>query len=124
MSAELTWNGAAVEALVEKALRIGIDKTTSDATIEAKKLVHVDTATLQGSIYPEPAKVNGDGQMEGAYGPHDVAYAIFQEFLLGEAMPDGGERTRRGGKPFMRPSAATAEKNLTGNIQDAWRGLQ
>jgi hypothetical protein len=119
----LEWHGDEMSALVERALRLGIDRTTSEASIEAKGLVHIDTALLQGSIYPEPAKKNDAGQIEGAYGPHDIAYAAAQEFILGEKMPDGGTRTRKGGKPYMRPSMATAEKRLPGNIADAYRSL-
>jgi hypothetical protein len=110
-------------AKVERALMLGIDKTTSEGTIDAKRLVNRDTTTLQGSIFPEPAKVNGSGQVEGVYGPHDVEYAKYQEFLPGETMPDGQPRRRKGGKPYMRPSMRTVEKNLAPNIQAAYRGL-
>jgi hypothetical protein len=133
MSVELTWNGAAIQEAVERALVLGIDRTTSDAAIEAKRLVNVDTSTLQGSIYPEPAKIIDD-RVEGAYGPHDVDYAIWQEFALGQQTPEyastasgktysEGPRQRSGGKPYMRPSAANAEKALPGNIAAAYRGL-
>jgi hypothetical protein len=119
----LEWHGAEAIARATRALKLGIDKTTSEATIEAKRLVNIDTSTLQGSIFPEPATLNKDGQMEGAYGPHDVAYAVEQEFLQGEQMPDGITRERRGGKPYMRPSMRTAEEKLSGNIVDAYRSL-
>jgi hypothetical protein len=119
----LEWNGAEAIAKATRALQIGIDKTTSDATIEAKRLVNRDTTTLQGSIYPEPAKLTAEGQMEGAYGPHDVEYAVVQEFLQGETMPDGTTRDRKGGKPYMRPSQTNAAEKLPGNIVDAYRGL-
>jgi hypothetical protein len=138
MSATLDWHGKEMSDLVEHALRLGIDKTASEGSIEAKGLVHFDTTTLQGSIRPDPAKKNADGQIEGAYGPHratnpeneeDVmTYAVYQEFLPGEWMPDpSGEgetmRRRRGGKPYMRPSMKTVEKNLPGNIAAAYRSL-
>jgi hypothetical protein len=124
----LTWHGAEALANVVKALQIGIDKTTSQGTIEAKRLVNRDTTTLQGSIHPEPARVNEAGQVEGAYGPHDVAYAVFQEFMPGEWMPDpdgDGESLRRrwGGKPYMRPSQKTVEDRLLPNILEAWRAV-
>jgi hypothetical protein len=123
MSATLDWHGKEMSDLVEHALRLGIDKTASEGAIEAKGLVHIDTALLQGSIYPEPAKKNADGEIEGAYGPHDIVYAAAQEFLLGEKLPDGGTRTRKGGKPYMRPSMKTVEKSLPGNIAAAYRSL-
>jgi hypothetical protein len=119
----LEWHGAEVIEKATRALKLGIDKTTSEASIEAKRLVNIDTSTLQGSIYPEPAKLNAEGQMEGAYGPHDVAYAVEQEFLQGETMPDGEVRARNGGKPYMRPSQTTAAEKLPGNIVDAYRGM-
>lgn len=119
----MEWFGGARKADIERALKLGIDKTTSDAAIDAKRLVNIDTSTLQGSIFPEAAKPNADGQIEGAYGPHDVDYAALQEFLPGEQMPDGTPRTRSGGKPYMRPSKAEAEKKLMPNIQAAYKGL-
>jgi len=117
------WFGDAARERIERALVLGIDKTTGDASIEAKRLVHRDTTTLQGSISPEPAKVNESDQVEGAYGPHDVDYAALQEFLPGEQMPDGSTRQRKGGKPYMRPSKANAESKLMPNIAAAYRGL-
>lgn len=120
---DVTWNGKEAMAKVERALKLGIDKTTSQGSIEAKRLVHIDTSTLQGSIYPEPAKLNDSGQIEGIYGPHDIAYAKFQEFVPGEQMPDGETRTRAGGKPYMRPSMKVVEKNLAPNITEAYKGL-
>lgn len=131
----LDWHGAEMTALVERALQLGIDKTSGEASIAAKGLVHVGkSALLQGSIRPDPAKKNDAGQIEGAYGPHDVDYAIWQEFKLGERSPEyrstasgktysEGPRQRSGGKPYMRPSMATAEKKLPGNIADAYQGL-
>ena len=119
----LEWCGAQAKERVERALVLGIDRTTGDAAIEAKRLVNIDTATLQGSIRPEAAHLNAEGQVEGLYGPHDVAYAAEQEFLPGEQMPDGGTRQRKGGKPYMRPSKASAEQKLVPNIAAAYRGL-
>lgn len=120
----LEWFGDQQKAKVELALRRGIDRTTSEGTIEAKRLVNVRTATLQGSIYPEPAKVNAEGQVEGVYGPHDVEYAVYQEFLPTELMPDGTPRRKRGGKPYMRPSMKLVLRNLRDNIAAAYRGIR
>lgn len=116
----LDWHGGEMTAKVIRALKIGIDKTTSDASIEAKRLVNIDTSTLQGSIRPEAAAENSNGQIVGIYGPHDVEYAAWQEFLPGEQMPDGATRERSGGKPYMRPSMAKAEEEIGKNIRDAY----
>ena len=133
MSTEIKWHGKEAIDKAIKALKVGIDKTTSIGTIEAKTLVNKDTTALQGSIYPEPAKINDQGQVEGVYGPHraanpasgeDVAtYATYQEFDLGERMPDGSTRDRKGGKPYMRPSMRKAESVLMDNIVKAYKGL-
>jgi hypothetical protein len=130
---ELKWYGKEATDRAIKALKLGIDKTTSIGTIEAKTLVNKDTTALQGSIYPEPAKMNDDGQIEGVYGPHRAAnpssgedvttYATYQEFDLGEQMPDGSTRDRKGGKPYMRPSMRKAESVLMDNIVKSYKGL-
>ncbi|MFA5130497.1 MAG: hypothetical protein WC477_06335 [Patescibacteria group bacterium] len=130
---EMKWYGKEATDKAIRALRIGIDKTTSIGTIEAKNLVNKDTTALQGSIYPEPAKLNDQGQVEGVYGPHRAAnpasgedvttYATYQEFYLGERMPDGSTRERKGGKPYMRPSMRKAESVLMDNIVKAYKGL-
>lgn len=129
----MKWYGQEAIAKATRALMMGIDKTTSDATIEAKRLVHIKDTILQGSIMPEPAKLNDDKQIEGTYGPHDVDYAIWQEFMLGEKTPEytstvtgktyaEGTRQRKGGKPYMRPSMRKAEQSLMGNIIKAYKG--
>jgi hypothetical protein len=119
----LEWFGEQAKDRVTRALHLGIDKTTSEGAIAAKHLVNRDTTALQGSIYPEPSKVNEEGQVEGVYGPHDIAYAAVQEFLPGEKMPDGSTRERKGGKPYMRPSYEEAKAKLMPNIAAAYRGL-
>ena len=106
---DFNWHGPEMKAKVERALMRGIDKTTSQAAITAKRLVHIDTSTLQGSISPDPARVEGD-EVVGQFSTHDVAYAKPQEFLPPE----------KGGKPYMRPAADEAAKNLAGNIRKAW----
>lgn len=120
------WYGPEAMAKVERALMMAIDKTTSDGAIEAKDPVHKDTTLLQGSIFAVPAKKTSEGIIEGIYGPHDVDYAVFQEFLPGESMPDppGGVRVRSGGKPYLRPSMKTAEKKLPENIVAAYRKVE
>jgi hypothetical protein len=133
MASELNWNGKAMEDLITKAVRYGVDKTLYDGMAEAKRLVHKDTRSLESAIQIENAKMNDEGQIEGSYGPRSapnnatgrdiLEYAVFQEFLPGEEMPDGGSRTRKGGKPYMRPSQKVAESELMGNIADAYRGL-
>jgi len=136
MPVEMQWHGKEAMAKVEHALQMAIDKTTSDGAIEAKGLVHLDTTTLQGSIWPEGSKKNKDGQMEGAYGAHTannpesnvdvMSYAIWQEFLPGEALPDppGGIRTRAGGKPYLRPTIPKAQKELPINIANEYKKVE
>lgn len=128
----LEWFSEQAKARVERALLLGIDKTTSDGAITAKRLVNRETTTLQGSIYPEPAVVASDGSVYGIYGPHDVEYAVPQEFLPGEQAPEftaggktypAGTRKRSGGKPYMRPSYEEAKQKVKPNIAAAYRGL-
>jgi len=132
----MSWYGPEAKAKVEQALKMAINITTSDGAIEAKKEVHRETTTLQGSIWPETAKKNSEGEIEGIYGVHraenpnsheDVTtYAVYQEFLPGESMPDppGGTRIRAGGKPYLRPSMKTAERKLPLNIKAAYRSVE
>jgi hypothetical protein len=130
---ETKWYGKEATDRAIKALRIGIDLTSSEGTKTAKGEVHTDTTALQGSIYPEAAKLNDEGQVEGVFGPHradngtsgvDVmTYAVYQEFDLGEQMPDGTTRDRKGGRPYMRPGMRKAESVLMDNIVKAYKGL-
>ena len=104
------WRGAEQLERVLKALVDGIDKSCSEGTAVAKQNVHVDTATLQGSIRPDRTRIVGN-VVVGQFGSHDVNYAVYQEFLP----------PSRGGKPYLRPGEDEARKNLQGNIEDAWR---
>ena len=113
--ATLNWFGIQRSAEILAKVKRGIDKTSSDAVKVAKQEVHVDTAYLQGSIRPEPAKIY-ETQVVGGFGTHmpippgaEHAYDYWQEFLPPE----------KGGKPYMRPAQANAEANLAKNIQDA-----
>ena len=105
----LQWHGDEQLRRTIRALQYGIDATTSVGTQVAKDLVHKDTGTLQGSIRPEPAKITGE-QVVGAFGPHDVKYARYQEFLP----------PSRGGKTYMRPAEQQAKKVLQSNIKKAY----
>jgi len=130
------WYGDDAKEMVEKALKLGINMTTSAGAIDAKREVHRKTTALQGSIYPEAAVMNSEGEVEGVYGVHRATntktgeevttYAVWQEFLPGEALPDppGGVRARAGGRPYLRPSMATAEKNLKGNLSAAYHVVE
>lgn len=109
----LTWHGAEAIDLVKQAMRRGIDKTSSQAVAKAKSLVHIDTATLQGSIMPIPARIIGN-EVIGQFGSFDVKYAEPQEFLP----------AAKGGKPYLRPAAEEASQNVDQNIEDAWLRLQ
>lgn len=104
----IVWRGAAVAAHVRAAQIAGVNKTMGECITQAKGLVHVDTATLQGSIRLEGAQPDGNG-VRGQWGSFDVNYALWQEVL-----PAG-----RGGKPYLRPSADTNYRNLAGHIRAA-----
>ena len=90
-------------------MKIAIDAAASEGTKEAKRLVHVDTATLQGSIRPEPTKIVGD-TVVGGFGVHKVKYAIYQEFLP----------PSHGGKTYMRPAEALANSRLSYLMKEWW----
>lgn len=79
-----------------------------ECILQAKGLVHVDTATLQGSIRLETARAEGNGA-RGQWGSFDVGYAIFQELLP----------PSRGGKAYLRPSADANYPHLAGHIRAA-----
>jgi hypothetical protein len=104
----VVWRGPQVAARARRAQIVGINKTTGECVTSAKGLVHVDTATLQGSIRLEPARADGNGA-RGQWGSFDVNYALWQEVL-----PRG-----RGGKPYLRPSADANYPHLAGHIRAA-----
>lgn len=96
--AKVTWNGDKVARKVLAIAQDGIDETMAHCVEQAKTLVLVDTATLQGSLKFEPAIIQGLRAI-GRWGSFDVNYAIFQE--IG---PVTGKRTWAF-SPYLRPSA-------------------
>lgn len=105
----VSWRGPLVAARVRAAQIAGVNKTMGECVTEAKGLVHVDTATLQGSItIADPARPYGGG-VRGTWGSADVAYALWQEVLP----------PARGGKPYLRPSADLHYPSLAGHIRAA-----
>lgn len=104
----VSWRGPLVAARVRHAQIAGIDKTMGECIVEAKSLVHVDTATLQGSIRLEGARASGGGA-RGQWGSFDVNYALWQEVLP----------PHRGGKAYLRPSADHNYPHLAGHIRAA-----
>jgi len=104
----LSWRGPLVAARVRHAQIAGINKTMGECIVSAKGLVHVDTATLQGSIRLEGARAEGAGA-RGQWGSFDVNYALWQEVLP----------PSRGGKAYLRPSADQHYPSLAGHIRAA-----
>lgn len=104
----LLWRGPIVSARVRHAQIAGINKTMGECVVSAKGLVHVDTATLQGSLRLENAQAYGGGA-RGQWGSFDVNYALWQEVLP----------PHRGGKAYLRPSADRCYPNLAGHIRAA-----
>lgn len=104
----LHWRGPQVAARVRAAQITGVNKTMGECIIQAKATVHVDTATLQGSIRLEPARPEGNGVV-GQWGSFDVRYALWQEVLP----------PSRGGKAYLRPSADANYPHLRAHIRAA-----
>lgn len=104
----IVWRGPQVAARVRRAQIVGINKTLAECVVESKSLVHVDTATLQGSIRLEGARAEGNGA-RGQFGSWDTNYALWQEILS----------PGRGGKAYLRPSADANYPHLAGHIRAA-----
>ena len=131
---ESTWGIREQMDRATLALVRGLERTAAIGVIEAKTLVNKDTTALQGSIMFHRAKKADDGTIECEYGPSRASnpnsgesittYAVYQEFDLGEQMPDGSTRDRKGGKPYMRPSMRKAESVLLENIAKAYKELK
>ena len=92
---------------LERAAMDGVDKTMAEAVNIAKRRVNVDTASLQGSIKFEPAKMERDRAV-GRWGSFDINYAAHQEF-------------GRHGKPYLRPAAKIAYPKLNKNIRESFK---
>lgn len=99
-----TSNWDNVQKKLERAALNGVDRVMADAVNHAKRLVNVDTASLQGSIKFEPAVIKGD-RAHGLWGSFDINYAAAQEF---------GPR----GKPYLRPAAKQSYRNLHKYIRE------
>ena len=108
----LDWRGDQVRNKVREAERFGINETLSACVINAKGLVRVKSATLQGSIRAEMAADDGGG-MRGEWGSYGVDYALPQE-----TGPVNVSYTW-GYTPFLRPTADQEYPRLRERIQRA-----
>lgn len=92
----------------EKAAIAGTDRLMAHCVNDSKRLVNVDTGSLQGGIKFEPATIE-NGRPHGVWGVYDINYAADQEF---------GPH----GKPYLRPSAKRNYPNLTRYIREEFNG--
>lgn len=102
----LAWRGDQVRSHVERAVLAGMDETMAACVLQAKGLVRVKTAVLQGSIQMRPAEFRGAVAI-GLWGSFDVNYAIWQEIGT----------SRMTGKPYLRPSADAQYPRLGARIK-------
>ncbi len=111
MATQLRWRGAQVKDKLLRAAKDGIDETTAESVTEAKRIVPVDTSTLQGSIRFDPAQI-GRNKVVGEWGSFDVDYAIYVEL--------GTYKMRA--QPYLRPTADREYPKLKGRIARRFRG--
>lgn len=102
----LDWKGDDVHKRMLRAAANGIDRTLAPCVNDAKGLVRVKTATLQGSIRFEPAEIHGT-RISGLWGSFDVNYALWQEIGT----------HRMSAKPYLRPAADRNYGQLAANIR-------
>ncbi len=102
----LIWNGVKVTKKVIAATKAAVDETMAECVRAAKRLVPVDTSTLQGSIQMRPAKVVTDG-IAGLWGSFTVNYAIYVETGTG----------KMAAQPYLRPAADQQYPLLAGRIK-------
>ena len=104
----LKWNGEAIKKKTLDATCLAMDRVMAKCVREAKIMVPVQTATLQGSIRMEPTKLEGD-DLVGKWGSYNVMYAVFVE--LGTINMDA--------QPYLRPPADKLYPSLPGEIRRA-----
>ena len=99
----IKWYGDQVLANVREAARKAIDETTALASDEAQGIAGREaykTGAYQGSIFPEPAEINGN-VVTGLWGSHDIKYAIWLE--IGARGRPGLNILRRSQDRFATP---------------------
>lgn len=93
MTVRVTIYEGRLDALVGETVPEVIDRALEAGVSSAKRLVPVDTGTLQGSIaVVEPAHMDGD-TVSGSYGT-SVDYALHVEFGT----------SKMAAQPYLRPS--------------------
>jgi len=117
----VNWKGKQLRAKLDRAIEQGMKETASDCIATSKALVHKDTTSLQGSIRMDGRGVRREGgQISLDWGSYGIDYAIWQEYLPGEELPEGGTRLLSGGKPYLRPSADEHYPELPRKIRSAF----
>lgn len=91
----LRWNGDDVKRKVERAARIGIDKTMAQAVVHAKRN-HPGwknrTGLAEGSVrIIQQAERRGSGQIVGVWGSTGVNYVIWLELKQGSFLRSAGD---------------------------------
>ena len=104
----LKWNGDAIKRKWAEAAKIGVDKTMSEAVIEAKRN-HPGwknvTGFAEGSIGIVGFAEAQGSRVRGLWGSSSCSYMIWLELKHGSA---------------LRRSADTMYKRLTRNIREAY----
>ena len=92
----LKWNGDAIKKKVLEAAKHGVDKTMSEAVIEAKRH-HPGwknvTGTAEGSINVVKFAEEEGQRVRGVWGSPDVDYMIWLELKHGSALRSSADKT-------------------------------
>ena len=113
--ADVKWNGDNVRRRLEKAARLGINKTMSQciAIAKASHPFQNRTGTAERSIrVVVKAITSADGKTLGIWGSMGVGYFRFLEF---------GTRFMKSNFATLRPTAEKVYPLLQSNIRDGWR---
>ena len=99
------WNGAQVLAKVLLATRVGIDKTMSEASIDAKRN-HPGwknvTGTAEGSIRPVQFAEQKGSKTSGTWGSVDVQYFVWLELKHGSALRNAADKNYPNLKKYIQ----------------------
>ena len=129
------WKGDEVLRATVRATELAVNETMALCVDDAKKNVPVRTATLQGSIRLEPAKVDRVRlRVTGEWGSFDVNYALAVETgdrsLVGppgssnrEPLPIGGTPQRVGNKNFLRNAQDKEAPKFPERIRKHYRNV-
>lgn len=103
----LKWYGDKVKEKMDRVIPWALNSIMADCIKGAKARVPVKTATLQGSIRMEFAKLI-NGMWTGIWGSFNVLYALFVEL--------GTPRAQA--KPYLRPAADANYGRLSKKIKE------